>query len=306
MRPDDIDRLAREAATAGFRKVVITGGEPLVHPQRDELLERLNSLRGHVRPAQIVLRTNLTYSLEDGLAEQLVASADQIVISLDGDQGTHDARRGMGTYARTVGNLRRLLFAAPATKLLLTAVLTAEQIDSAAGQAVRKLGKELGVKVRFKSVLPIGRGREMGLTPSYYNSIEESTEALASSIGPMSTCGLGMNLYIDPHGECFPCYALMGENHALGNALEEGLAAVLSRNDDYREVTVDSNTKCRKCNLRYLCGGFCRTWSLNDSPDSAPQDCTALQTRASDILLGALETLEISPEQWHNAGLPMS
>ena len=61
MVPDQIVRLAQEAARVGFRKVVITGGEPLAHPQREELLSALAVLRPQIKPALLVLRTNLAY-----------------------------------------------------------------------------------------------------------------------------------------------------------------------------------------------------------------------------------------------------
>lgn len=305
MFPGDVERLANEAAAAGFRKVVITGGEPMAHPQRAALLVALRGARAKIKPAQVVLRTNLAYPLTGELAEQMGASFDQVVVSVDGDEAAHDARRGAGTHARTSANLRLLLGILPASQLLLTSVLTNEQIEGPAGEGVRALGQELKVKVRFKSVLPIGRGRELDLTPSYYSSLDDSAEALAVSNGPTATCGLGMNLYIGPRGECYPCYALMGGGHLLGNALEEGLNEILKKNDRYRRATVDSNEACHACALRYLCGGFCRAWSVDGDADSAPRDCTSLRERAGELLLGALETLQVPVERWRLAGLPL-
>jgi uncharacterized protein len=307
MEPDEVARLGRECATAGFRKVVITGGEPLAHPERDALLAALGGLRAEIARTQVVLRTNLAYPLTSDLAGRMAGAADQIVVSVDGDEAVHDARRGAGTYARTVANLRLLLVTLPAARLLLTAVLPAEQIAGAPGESVRGLGEALGVKVRFKSVLPLGRGRDLDLSPDYYNSLEDGACALAISNGPTATCGLGMNLYIGPRGECYPCYAVMGKEHWLGNALlQDGLAGVLKKNDNYRKATVDSNEKCRICGLRYLCGGFCRAWSVNCNPDSAPRDCTAIRARAAGILLGALETLGVTEERWQAGGLQLS
>jgi uncharacterized protein len=42
---DNIARISEEAAGQGFCKTVITGGEPLVHPQREALLDALTQLR---------------------------------------------------------------------------------------------------------------------------------------------------------------------------------------------------------------------------------------------------------------------
>jgi uncharacterized protein len=304
MEVAEMTRLAQAAVRAGFSKVVITGGEPLAHPRRNDLLDALARLRLETRQAQIVLRTNLAYPLTPELKKKLAHSSDQVVVSIDGDEACHDARRGSGTYARTLENLRLLLASNPTAEISVSATLTAEQSRGGPGEAVRCLGENLGVEVRIKSILPVGRGLELGLTPAYYNSLDENTEALSASAGITTTCGLGMNLYIGPRGECYPCYALLGSKHRLGNALEEGLAAVLKRNDPYRLFTVDSNSQCQACGLRYLCGGFCRAWSSNGNPNSGPRDCTALQLRAYDSLLGALETLDVPLERWQAAGLP--
>jgi len=186
----------------------------------------------------------------------------------------------------------------------LAATLPSAQIAGSEGESVRALAKSLGVKVRFKTVLPLGRGHDLDLTPAYYNSLDDSAETLAASLGPTATCGLGMNLYIGPGGECSPCYALMGSRHFLGNALEDGLTTVMEKNERYRNATVDSNAKCQLCALRYLCGGFCRAWST-DGPDAPPRDCTALQERAHSLLLSALDTLEVGMQEWLAAGLPV-
>jgi len=198
------------------------------------------------------------------------------------------------------------LAADPTTDVGITAVLTAEQMRGQEAQSVQALADEFGVQVRRKSVLPLGRGRAMGLTPAFYSSLNDDADTLAYGTHIASTCGLGMNLYVGPEGTCYPCYALMGERHRLGNALEEGLAAVLARNAVYRQVTVDSNQRCRTCALRYVCGGFCRAWGVSEDPNGPPVACTSLNERARALLLNALEVLDVTVEQWIAAGLPLS
>jgi len=304
MTVGDVVHLACQAGEIGFRKAVITGGEPMMHPQRDALLDALVVQREAVKPLQTVLRTNLAYPLTPALLERLSRSTDQVVVSVDGDEASHDARRGEGSYARTVANLRKLLAANPAAKVGITAVLTPEQMRGPQGDGVRALGKELGVRVRFKSVLPLGRGVELGLPPAFYSSLSDSADAVAYGARIASTCGLGMNLYVGPGGACYPCYALMGRDHYLGNVLEDGLPTVLERNNAYRDVTVDSNEKCRACALRYVCGGFCRAWGVGDDANGPPVDCSALYQRAMGLVLDALEALSVSDEDWMAAGLP--
>lgn len=308
----DVIRLVRQAAAAGFRRAVITGGEPLAHPRREALFDALAALRQTIKPMQFVLRTNLTSSLAPTGFEKLAQSADQIVVSVDGDRASHDARRGAGAYARTVANLHTLLRFLPSagdgdgrTGVVLAATLTPAQVSGPEGEAVRRLGEELGVPVRFKPILPLGRATGMPLAPEVHSSPEDGCEAQVDPMRPRATCGLGMNLYIGPGGECYPCYALAKPTHTLGNALDEGLATVLRRNDTYRKVTVDTNVQCRGCALRYLCGGFCRAWSNGADPNDAPRDCVASHERARRGLANALEVLRVSLDRWRAAGLPL-
>lgn len=275
-----------------------------MHPQRDVLLDALMAQREVVKPLQTVLRTNLVYPLTPALLERLSCSTDQVVVSVDGDEASHDARRGAGSYAHTVANLRELLAVNLSTRVGITAVLPPEQMRGPQGDGVRALGKELGVRVRFKSVLPLGRGAEMDLSPAFYSSLNDSADAVVYGARIASTCGLGMNLYVGPEGGCYPCYALMGRDHYLGNALEDGLPAVLERNNVYRDIIVDSNEKCHMCALRYVCGGFCRAWGIGDDANGPPVDCSALYQRATGLVMDALEALAVSAEDWMAAGLP--
>jgi len=238
--------------------------------------------------------------------ERLSYSTDQVVVSVDGDQASHDARRGVGTYARTLANLRTLISLNPKTEVGITAVLTAEEIGGVAGNAVRALGDELGLQVRFKAILPLGRGHELEVKPDFYTSFDNGMESLVYGTHLASTCGLGMNLYIAPDGSSYPCYALTGMRHDLGNVFEDGLLPVLARNNAYRRVTVDSNAKCSQCALRYLCGGFCRAWSESDDPDAPPIDCSTLYVRAYSQFVNALEVLSIDLGDWNSQVMVIS
>ncbi len=304
----DVLRLAGEAARLDFQKVVITGGEPLAHPQRQALLDGLAVLRPSLRPARLALRTNLAYPLTPELAAALARAADQVIVSVDGGEAAHDVRRGAGTYARTVVNLRRLREATPALPLMLAAVLNAAQAQSWEGEAVRALGEELGSPVRIRPPLPLGRAAAHPPALGPHTSLEkDGAEALAQRAEIHATCGLGMNVYIAPDGACSPCYALHGAAFWLGNALERGLKEVIEseRFNALKTTTVDSTPHCRACAWRYLCGGYCRAWRAGPDLHAPPADCTALQEQARVKLRAALQALDVSAERWEAAGLPL-
>ena len=60
-----LEPLAKQAAGLGFRHLVITGGEPLVHPQAVKMLSALAQLREDARPLRTVLRTSLVTGIDE-------------------------------------------------------------------------------------------------------------------------------------------------------------------------------------------------------------------------------------------------
>jgi uncharacterized protein len=311
-----LDPLSRQAAQLGFRHLVITGGEPLVHPQAVKMLNALDHLRETVRPLRTVLRTSLVTELDETLLGLVANCTDEVVVSLDGDEAAHDARRGAGSYARTSANLRRLTACKGRAEVSLAAVLPLQAAQGEAGRHVRVLADELGIRrVRFRPVLPLGRAAEHlpGLEADVVWSSLRPEERLSYGFLPAASCGMGQNVYIEPDGAAYPCYAWHGDNWKLGTVTGEGgLAEVVESSAFLRlgQATVNSNRACRECGLRYLCGGACRAWNRlgggeQAALDAPPLDCSRLKARARGVLLSALEYLEVPTETWLGASLPL-
>jgi uncharacterized protein len=309
-------RACRDAAELGFRHAVITGGEPLVHPQRDALLDVLGELRTAIKPTLTVLRTSLALSLDADLLRRVGNSTDEVVVSVDGDRATHDARRGAGSYDRTVDNLRALAESGYRTDLSLATVLPSELANGAPGDALRALAKQLGIRrTRFRPVLPLGRAPEgePGLVPESLWESLDPRELVAKGFQPTASCGMGQNLYVEPDGSAYPCYAWHGEAWRLGSIADPGgLAAIVASEgfQDLRTHTVDRNPRCKACPLRYLCGGACRAWSRQPGTeqgdlDAPPVECAPLRRRAGQLLASALAHLGVFEARWVEVGLPL-
>ena len=310
----DVIRACGEASELGFRHAVITGGEPLVHPMRDELLDALKLIRAEVKPLLTVLRTNLCLQPDASLIRKVSESTDEVVVSVDGDRDTHDKRRGAGSYDLTVRNLRALMACGGTADVSLAAVLPAREATGQPGESVRALAAELGIRrTRFRPLLPIGRAAEsdLDIVPEALWAHLEPGEMLEYGFSPTNTCGMGQNLFVRPDGAAFPCYAWCGEEWLLGSIADEpGLRGVIDshRFKDLGRHTVDTNRLCRECVLRYLCGGACRAWSgahCRRDLDAPPQDCSHLRKRAVSLLLSALRHLDVSERDWLRAGLPL-
>jgi uncharacterized protein len=305
---DDVVRACREASVLGFRQVVITGGEPLVHPQCDALLDALAEIRTEIKPTLTVLRTSLALPLDDDLLRRLSDSTDQMAVSLDGDQETHDSRRGDGNYDRTVANLRALVARGCRTDLSLATVLPFQLATGPPGNSVRALARELGIRINFRPILPIGRAIEstLDIVPDTKWGHIDPREVAGFGFSPTASCGMGQNLYVEPDGVAFPCYAWHGDRWRLGDiTAPAGLGGVVNSAafQDLRNHTVDTNRRCRGCHLRYLCGGACRAWARTapdqqEDLDEPPADCTHLRQRAESLLTGALEHLGVPVNSW--------
>jgi len=261
--------ILREAAVSGFNEVSLNGGEPFMYEKFSELVNEMFKIRD--ANMSFMLFTNLFLDFDDDLAQSLLQTFDRISISLDGGETKHDNRRGMGAFAKTCSNMKRLVeinrqLNKPCA-LSVRATLTRKQKECGVADEVIETAKMLGISaVNITNVLPIGRAKlleEMTLsTPKR----PENIARYFASFAPRDSCGLCSNPHITPEGDVYPCWAYLEEGNPLGN-VRDGLKNVLYDflwgNRKY-EYCVDYSDKCQRCDVRYLCGGVCRAYKDSD------------------------------------------
>ena len=301
--------------------MIITGGESLIHSQRDAMLDMLAKARTWTAPMNLVLRTNSALALDKDDLRRIAIAFDQVVASVDGSEQTHDARRGQGTYASTGRNLEAYIVLRqnslaplreegrgeefrnrlPPAELSLACVMRAADIQGEAGQSVRELAQRLGIRrTRFRPLLPLGRAQDWDEPPTSeaLGAHVHPMELIENGFHPVASCGLGQNLYVEPSGESFPCYAYHQPHSLLGSVVDRGLSAILQagRFQEPSRHIVDINPQCRACTVRYLCGGACRAWgghTCQQNLDAVPPDCTGLRARADSLLATAADHLHV-------------
>lgn len=275
-----------EAQKSLFRSVVITGGEPLVHSRIDALLMGIKTI--DLKGMRLILRTSLGFPIDDRRLKAVCETFPEIVVSVDGDEKSHDMRRGVGRYAQTVANLKCIKDMGFIGRVGVCATLSGTQRKGPEGEAVTALCERLGIEnIRFRSVLPLGRA-EGAQSDEGFLCMDESEKS--RPFRPRFTCGLGQNLYVEPDGGAYPCYAWCGPDEQLGNVVSDGLAAVLE-STAFRGLArhdVDTNEQCRACEVRYLCGGMCKAWVPDKrNIDGGGFDCAARKaafTHLKDML----------------------
>lgn len=289
----------QESYKLGFRQVVVLGGEPLLHSNIKTICDEIRKVRNKILGMNLVLRTNLALSSSHEQLFDIATAFDQVVVSVDGNEASHDARRGKGVYQKVVQNLtayqERFKHNPEAAELSLACVMSTSDIHGEPGDSVRKLGERLGIRrLRFRPILPLGRARawETPPLPEALNNHVPPEAFIEHGFQPVKNCGIGQNVYIDPSGDAFPCYAYMKPHALIGNVLQTNLSMVILSKafQKLSQHTVDTNRKCRTCDVRYLCGGACRAWGGEQTQydlDASPPDCKLLYARAHSIYLAA-------------------
>lgn len=289
--PERFAEIVREAIEHRFRSVVFTGGEPLVYPQIDQLFSMLQQLdRKGVR---FILRSSFAFKISEDRLRAIFETFDEIVVSVDGGRESHDARRGAGSYELMEANLERAIARFGSEKIGLAATLSERDRNGEPGESVRALAQRLKIeKVRIRPILPLGRGTDAARNENGATCSEEIS--LPNRFQPRYTCGLGQNLYVEPDGSAYPCYAWAEREKRLGELSHEGLGELLDRGElyEYCAHDVDMNEKCHDCEVRYLCGGICKAWLRDrENIDSGDFDCTA-RKEAFSRLAAKIESLE--------------
>jgi len=267
--------VVRDAGELGFKKVVVTGGEPMAHGGFFELARELARLKQAGAAPILSLRTNLTRDLGEAEVALLCRAFDEIVASLDGDRQLHDGRRGSGSYDRVLGNLALFPRDEARSKLSLSTLFDYSKLEGAELAAQRdhvlRIRDRFGLrKAKFLPTKPLGRAAGIGDSPTERGAAIDIEEELERGYRPKASCGLGSSLMIRPDGDVFPCYALTDGAQRLGSVLESDLASVV-RGDSFRRLrlrTVDADPRCGACALRYLCERKCLCWKRDDCGDS--------------------------------------
>ncbi len=229
--PYDVAELSRQADAMGLAQIVITGGEPLVFPEFDEIVKAINPQK-----FWIVSDTN-GWLLDEKRALHLKSiGVDKIQLSLDNlIPAEHDAfRRKRGAHERAV----RAIDAAKAAglQIIIQTVVWKERVRSQELIDFLEFGKKKGVGIFITYAKPVGAWegnfdvlinkddmdyvREL---EKKYNVFTHLTPSYGRNLGCIAVKRM---VSITKYGDIMPCPYI---HISLGNFFKEPLKDIIER-----------------------------------------------------------------------------
>lgn len=263
----------------GSTDIVVSGGEPLIHP---DILQLLKGLRGH----NVSLFTNGTLINENNYRD-IADCCQEIQISFEGvSQEAYERIRGRGNYEKALHAIELLKTTGIKITLAITILpSTVENIREHLIPFVHSFKYE-NLEIRLNDDIEMA-GNALTLDFSGFDKYEVDKMMLslvgqlqdmgvtkASNSGrrvKFKNCGIGTNIVIDANGRIYPC----NKFSAYYRGLDEDMSLIF---DDFNELnrttSTDFMSKCRQCELRYVCAGGCRIDYMNRHGDMLAVDCT--------------------------------
>jgi MoaA/NifB/PqqE/SkfB family radical SAM enzyme len=231
MSEAELTRLWPDMVALRPRKIVFTGGEPLL---RGDILPLLENLK-LADPEHIVLRCLNTngWLITRDLARALVGLADEVRVSLDALEERNNTLRGEGSFEAAVRALR-VLYSVGFEPIAMVTV-TRQSLPDLEGLLEYLLERRI-TRIHLIPFRAIGRGAshdDWRLEPEDSRAAVEQvlTRIFSSSPGPAAppveheciNCGAGSFLNILPEGDVYPCHVLVSPRFRLGNVRHDRL-----------------------------------------------------------------------------------
>lgn len=268
---------ADDLSTAGVRQVVISGGEPTLHPQFSEIVDYFSS-----KSFELSVLTNASYKRFADFIPKLADHDIIVKVPLLGWGASHDRMTGLpGSFIRTVSNIRACL--ASGVRIQLGSTVTA--LNQADIPQIKSFAQELDLALEFSPVFLIGCARDYKaeLVPHSMSPLISACQAgnrqlhknsdihqniRANSAGDYATVDL--RNYLTEHHECgqkivallangrvTPCLLLRNKAHAIGDMNSDTLLDIVHGISD--RLAFDETMKlasipgCRDCEARFVC-----------------------------------------------------
>ncbi|MBU4252045.1 MAG: radical SAM protein, partial [Candidatus Omnitrophica bacterium] len=234
---EDAFRIIDETNKLGIKEIILTGGEPFLHPDIFEIIDFIN-----LRKIKIIITTNGLF-IKQNIEKIANSNIDCISVSIDGKENTHDLLRNRkGAYRQAIEAIQIL----KGNKINTSVNFVVTNMNIYELEEVYKYFRDLGIKVSFLPVI-----NKPDLFPSKkeerivyarftkkllhqrhisiyeYKYLKTAIEAQLKKNNIYTRClGLNFELGIDTDANISPCCVWENrkpELNNLGNSLKENI-----------------------------------------------------------------------------------
>lgn len=304
---EELETVIRQVKDASGVSVSIGGGEPLLHPHWQRLVEYALSL-----DLLVAIGTNGTL-IDVAVAQTLAALPIKIQLSLDGaTAAVHDGIRGAGSFERAIEAIDLLRAAGKGEDLVVAFTPMRPNVGEVTAFIDLMEAREIRV-VQFPPLARSGRARRdwqalqidddqrLSLWRTIYTrsaALKGRMDLLADCFslsidrpGVPYRCNIGSQLRMDPDGNLYPCQCFhAGAVFRLGNVREQSIADAAG-GTRLREIVEGCLTRpecipaCSRCRWMNFCGAGCMGNAYESTGDAlAPDGCRVREQWLRELL----------------------
>lgn len=246
IKPHIFGKAVSQFEEMGGLKLMISGGEPLIHPEFWKLMEMLSSCE-----LRVVLLSNGTL-IDKKTAKKLSSFVHEVQVSIDGI-ASHDLLRGNGSYDKAMRGISALI----STGISVSIATMIHKYNAGEFEEMQKLFSELEV-ISWSVDVPGVTGNLL-VHQDYIPDIKEAARYLKYGFGAGGhestgdyTCGSHL-CAVSPDGMVSKCGFF--ENEPVGDVTDLMASwAKLCKN----YLWALDKLECRDCKLVRDCRGGCR------------------------------------------------
>lgn len=270
-----------ESKALGIYNVIITGGEPTLHSQFEEIIKYLNNER-----FRITVVTNGT------IPEKIIKVSEmiyEVVVSLDGFKNDYEKIRNYN-YEKVIQSIKK--FKNKGINLRINAILHSNLLEYYK-EFMNYINKEIGAPVTFLPVGNLGFARKNKWLFGNQLKLGEVLRNIGCFENKTRCNFFYRHIAISYKGFIYPCQFFREiDQYRMGSIFErKGLKKIFEEIRNSNMIPKISNTKCDSCKFLKKCGGGCRGRALayeNNPFEPDPLWC--------DIFLGRKTNKEFFPE----------
>lgn len=276
------------------RSIVLSGGEPLLHPRIVEILNQ--TIQYNIRPLII---TNSTIT-DHKTIESICESESDVQITFDDVlQCVHDNYRGKNTFKKNIEFIDLLRQYGFKGKIIVRAHIREDAVERF-GHFMLFLSQLQVDRIDLASIKEMGRASHLSNDLSYsgiisiYEYIGKNKFKVPINVNGIF-CGLSEGCpfnnmddiifrpRITPNGDVFPCQLFEDVRFCIGNIYNESLPKIVSSNkaekfvEQIRERFLFlSDNDCRVCMVKNWCSKGCaaKCWQGNADLKHTDGSCT--------------------------------